>query len=152
MKKKQETIMKKRCNICNEVKPLTDFHKNPRCPLGYQYNCKKCTFSKSKPEFKRCSRCKEKKPYDSFDKHKNTTQCQECLKKKYKEYQTRIRRCNKCNEVKPLTDFHKRSKSALGRTYCCIKCHNFQLRQLYQKNKSKRINFSPIFLDNPKRF
>lgn len=34
--------MTKRCNICKQVKPLSEFYKDRSTPNGYAYRCKQC--------------------------------------------------------------------------------------------------------------
>lgn len=44
------------CKTCEEVKPLTEFHKHNRCWGGYNSICKSCRKPKSKLDYKNKSR------------------------------------------------------------------------------------------------
>lgn len=41
-------VLERKCAGCQTTKPLEDFHKNARNPLGRQYSCKACHVEKNK--------------------------------------------------------------------------------------------------------
>jgi hypothetical protein len=56
----------KRCSKCEEVKPLTEFHKNRAQPGGYQYYCKPCHIKSSRED--RNKRLEDCRRYDRSPK------------------------------------------------------------------------------------
>lgn len=73
----------KRCSVCGETKPLTEFYKNPQQKDGHTIWCKPCfrarqaMYNKHPPKIqtppgtKRCTLCKEVKPEAEFFGNKN---------------------------------------------------------------------------------
>lgn len=109
----QEEIKTKKCSICRQYKPLTEFYKSKKCKDGYRSICKDCIRERSgykkKEEvrkvidgilYKRCSRCKQWKPVEEFCKHKGSKDgfdniCKICKKEVYYEHSEEISKRNK---------------------------------------------------------
>ncbi len=49
------------------------------------------------------------------------------------------KQCSKCHQSKPIESFRKQSKSRDGLKSYCKECDNQIQRELYQKNRDKRI-------------
>lgn len=87
----------KRCFICDELKPLTEFHKASGKPDGLRNDCKICRKLKRKPNENsthiRCYKCgvlkeKNEENFTSSDKTKLKIRrcCKECNKKQQRSY------------------------------------------------------------------
>lgn len=77
---------KKKCKECGQVKPLTEFYKNPSCKLGVDNLCKVCKNKRAKMrylaqnpiEYYECTICGHIKPSTEFIK--NSRICLACFK------------------------------------------------------------------------
>jgi len=134
----------RRCNICGQEKPLTQFSKNKKGKYGRQYTCKECSREyqrqrreerKAKgvvvPQEKKCSLCGEVKPASEFyaditAANGLSSQCKECILRVLREKLGRPRfflpeghkRCKQCGEVKPFSEFRPNT----GRNAKCFAC------------------------------
>lgn len=136
--------IEKKCSICEDVKPLSDFGKNKTMKDGHRYECFECRRNKRTkikkvvPQgFKKCGKCKNIKVISEFGvcigtKTGLTSSCKSCLKEKHfiqyrKTHIIKIKeilpesqkRCCKCKEIKLKKDFHfsKQKKDEL-KSYC----------------------------------
>jgi len=89
----------KRCNVCQEIRPLSAFSKNKKCLLSVNNACRSCANPTGRGftrftleeelawpiEHRGCVICREVKPFEEFHKHDacrwgvNTT-CKDCRK------------------------------------------------------------------------
>lgn len=150
-------LPEKPCNVCNEIKPLEEFHFAKEHTDGRENRCKVCAkalqeehIKKKKetvpiPLEKECTQCKETFPLDGFyvDSQKfdgRGTKCKTCFKKNQKKDQPKIHVteycCMTCKVTKPIDDFHKLKKSKTGHQYTCKQCLCAKVRERYQKNKT----------------
>jgi hypothetical protein len=89
------------CRVCDEVKPLTEFHRSPNFKDGYRTTCRQCRavaegriFRPAEPDgFKRCRKCGELKPATTeyFSTHIQckgglNSSCRDCVSKRAKTY------------------------------------------------------------------
>jgi hypothetical protein len=126
----------KRCSICKEVKPLTEFSQHKSYTGGFNSRCKKCVNERSIPipviqlNEKRCSKCNELKPITEFPPHPRfkggfNPQCNRCLSEESSKrliVQLKEKRCSKCGEVKPVTEFPRHSGYKDGLYSLCRRC------------------------------
>jgi hypothetical protein len=134
-------LPEKPCNVCNEIKPLEEFHFAKEHTDGRENRCKVC----AKALQEECTQCKETFPLDGFyvDSQKfdgRGTKCKTCFKKNQKKDQPKIHVteycCMTCKVTKPIDDFHKLKKSKTGHQYTCKQCLCAKVRERYQKNKT----------------
>lgn len=95
----------KKCNKCNTVKDITEFHKLSSSSDGHNYTCKICVNEKNKKASKVmgiCAMCGENKNL----RYKKSTVCQKC-------YSTKITKITHSPESK----FNMGKKSAKNRGY-----------------------------------
>lgn len=84
----------KRCYICDELKPLTEFHKASDKPDGYRNDCKECRRTGRKVDVNakkmRCSTCGELKDKNENNFHpskKRKFGYRRCCKECHRKYQ-----------------------------------------------------------------
>jgi hypothetical protein len=82
--------MSKECNKCNNIKNISEFHKNKNCNDGYMNTCKLCRHNNRKSIYyditiseKKCFKCKLIKSSNEFNKDKSNktglqTYCKKC--------------------------------------------------------------------------
>ena len=118
----------KECHVCNQIKVLTEFHKNAGKDDGYRNDCKECRKLKRKkiinPERKKCSKCKTEYP--------NTNEY--FFEYKRKTNKTRFRsQCKKChqeqNSISKYKNLYNIDKNSLdekikNQEYKCAICKN----------------------------
>jgi hypothetical protein len=101
----------KRCNVCNEVKCITEFYTYTRSKTqktNYDSKCKKC---------------------HNIRRRKNTVV----------RIISDTKRCNVCNEVKCRTEFYFKNKEKTKITSRCKKCHNIRRNERIKGNTVLRI-------------
>jgi|ERR1035437_940437 hypothetical protein len=142
-------IKTRKCSVCCEIKPLTEFGKNRAMKDGHRYDCFECRRSgrvRVKVEeiipdgFKKCFCCKEVKQYNEFHsdnskKDKFASYCKMCANNKCstrrrKKYPPKIKeilpegfkRCSRCKNIKSKKEFYKNKNQPDGFGYHCKKC------------------------------
>lgn len=106
----------RQCHDCGELKPLSDFHANPRRPGGRGSYCKPCFNARAKKSYAkrvadRFGR-EVRQPVDVPDGH---------------------RFCPDCETAKPLTDFPRNRSGRAGYGSYCKPCHNARGRKSKQR-------------------
>jgi hypothetical protein len=150
-------LPEKPCTVCNEIKPLKEFHFAKEHTDGRENRCKVCAkalqeehIRKKKetvpiPSEKECTECKKTFPLDGFyvDSQKfdgRGTKCKQCFKNIQNRDKPKIDIteycCVACKVTKPIDDFHKLKKSKTGHQYTCKTCLCAKVRQRYKKNKT----------------
>jgi len=113
----------KKCTLCKEEKPFSEFHKQSKTKDGLATRCKKCTRLASKLRYKE-GRVTEKIEIITINdiEHK---------------------KCRRCREVKPLTGFPKlygEEKGIGGRKSYCSKCKRSTLASKASRKKYKKTD------------
>lgn len=143
----------KRCSICGEVKPISEFYKSKSycitCSKEFDRkkrirNTAKHTDAWYEEQLRagatvRCKKCGKIKPVSEFSRVRKTQNgyeyyCNECISpEKYKENQLKsklsllgLRKCKDCGEIKPISEF-----TANG--VRCSSCHNLLYYKGYKK-------------------
>jgi hypothetical protein len=83
IKRTYPTLSEYCCIVCNNTKPISEFNKNKRNPLGIVKECKECRSVKSKKYYNRNKEVIKKKTNDYYIQNKST------VKEKRKEYSKR---------------------------------------------------------------
>jgi len=110
----------KRCYICGETKPLTEFSRDKYQKDGYSRKCREC------------NRIYQRKKYNEAKKEK--------LKQKYgADYK---KRCGYCQQVKPAKDFHKRKSAIDGLQMYCKTCMAELQRKRAERYKKNNMSKS----------
>jgi hypothetical protein len=131
-------IMRKRCTRCDELKILTDFHKNYDGTFGRGHRCKLCV-----------RQYKQENPHVAKDSYKR---CGERNRLKHEMHGfpiAGVKRCPMCKKIKELVDFSKSFTRRDGRqSYCrdCVRGYNDDHqdakkaydKQYYLKNKEAK--------------
>lgn len=167
--------MKRRCSVCEEEKPLTDFAKRKDRKDGHSKACKECLKKRrkqlrqkyirenqkisektKKSILKRCNKCEEEKPItefckDTYRKSGLSSACRKCMskaartrllkknpnaKKSYDHSQTPdgFSYCHYCEEIKPVAEFSlDRTRGNRLIRYCCKECAKENWRKYQQK-------------------
>jgi hypothetical protein len=100
---------RKQCTLCGEVKPLSEFHRNPNATDGRHTRCAECINRLAQER-------RDKSPKQQQRKEKAAL-----LAKGQK-------RCIRCNEVKPLDAFRADQRQDDGRRNTCRQCGNAAYR------------------------
>jgi hypothetical protein len=130
--------MRKRCTRCDELKILTDFHRNYKGSDGRDHRCKLCA-----------KKYKQENPHVAKDSYKR---CGERNRLKHEMHgfpTTGVKWCSGCNKIKDLVDFNKNATKRDGRqAYCrdCVRGYNDDHqdakkaydKQYYLKNKEPK--------------
>jgi hypothetical protein len=78
-----DDIPTKTCRSCQEIKPLSDFHRNAKFRDGYQYSCKKCACAKTQAYYRENA---EKQRENAKDRRsKNNVVIREKARRHYQE-------------------------------------------------------------------
>ena len=118
-------IQTKECRTCGIEKPLTDFYKEPNCPLGVKAHCKDCLNDK---KFERLGRERIFR------------------KKRGNEYE---RECIICGVTKPLDAFSSNSECYMGKEYRCKDCEASRRRKYYKTDQYKKTRKKYIQRQDP---
>ena len=132
-----ETPTHKNCSICNERKPLSDFHRRPSARLGVRPECRSCR-GRGAPEGKRgCIGCKSVLDLCDFDQRGDGSVSRYCLR--CRPASRRIlhpkipldaqcaageKQCQACLQVKPLAEYYVAHSAKDGRWGRCIVCES----------------------------
>lgn len=96
----------RRCRVCDEVKPLAEFHRSPSFKDGYRTTCRQCRaeaegriYRPPEPDgYKRCRKCGEQKlaTIENFSVHTEckgglNSACRDCTSKRSKTYREKNR-------------------------------------------------------------
>lgn len=145
----------KKCLICTEDKPLSDFSNDKRWSHGKSQRCKPCNAmhlklihmrnaEKEKPEKhdKRCSCCKEVKKTTEFWKSKSTfdgycNQCKACATALVKKREARNR---DENSKRPIEELRER----LGKTQACSCCGEAKNLEEFSRNSRRKSGINAI--------
>ena len=150
----------KPCNMCNIVKPLTEFNSAREHRDGRENVCTICRRARQeeillekKKEIEEkgieeitCNICKETMQFDKFYKDKNSPtghmrRCKECHKYRLKKLEKKDKimvdekECSICKVTKPVEDFHKRISSRDGYNIYCKECACKKCRESAKKKK-----------------
>lgn len=146
------TITTKLCNICNNIKNISEFSKGH---ININDTCVECFIQKKKalvPTIfkKTCSSCKVEKENIYFTKHVKAKdgfceKCYECAnkvrhsaeenKKRDERYlREQIKQCSTCKEEKPFTDFTPDINCKFGLKSKCKPCSQ-TVKRTYSNNK-----------------
>jgi hypothetical protein len=149
-------LAEKPCTVCNETKPLEEFHFAKEHTDGRQNRCKVCATKaqeehiKNKretepvPQEKECTQCHEVFPLTNFyvDAQKfdgRGTKCKDCFKEIQKKDKPKIDVteycCTACKVTKPLDEFHKFSRSKTGHHFKCKECVLAEAKEIYHRKK-----------------
>ncbi len=149
-------LAEKPCTVCNETKPLEEFHFAKEHTDGRQNRCKVCATKaqeehiKNKretepvPQEKECTQCHEVFPLTNFyvDAQKfdgRGTKCKDCFKEIQKKDKPKIDVteycCTACKVTKPLDEFHKFSRSKTGHHFKCKTCALSEAKEIYHRKK-----------------
>jgi hypothetical protein len=136
----------KECNVCHQLKPLSEFFKAKNNKDKLMYLCKECLAKRLKKyrskwteertqrmvilSKKKCHRCHKIKPITEFQKAKYNKDgfshlCRECSSRKYREYS------------KIWMDAKSQRKD-LPSEKKCLKCHRILQLSYFYKNKSSK--------------
>lgn len=120
----------KTCKICNETKPLTEFHKDKSKADGLNFYCKPCHIAKQKEYMKR-------PPKGLIPRQWN------------KDGKT----CSRCKEIKPVTEFHKSTNYYDGLDKRCKQC-SYELHNDWRRNNLGKVAASQRakYAKDPDRF
>lgn len=151
----------KQCTKCNQIKSLSEFHKNKSYKDGHQSWCKECykeyskqNYTRKTPEkpncpdsYKYCSNCGKIKPLFEFNKNKSRKDgcgccCKECSNLYYKENKQKVREQAKKNHC---IDCGKKIDNRSKRCLSCASKYmwsNKKFREKRLKNMIKGCNFS----------
>jgi hypothetical protein len=153
------TITNKLCNICNNIKNISEFEKGM---VNIQDFCKQCFINKktalvSEVFKKTCTSCKIEKDNIYFNKHIKGKDgyCEKCYKcmnivrhateenKKRDErfLKDQVKQCSTCKEEKAFTEFTQDVNCKFGLKSKCKPCSQ-TIKREYSNNKKKT---SPIF-------
>ena len=153
----------KQCKTCDQVKPIAEFRRDPRCADGYRYSCEACIeqahYSRyykrgeQGEQLKRCETCGELKSVNEFPKDSKQMggyrhSCKTCHKRKaesrakktqadyrqYYEQDKHLKRCSTCGELKPVSEFYRHHEKPDGYEYSCKVC-----RKVTAKARSEEI-------------
>jgi hypothetical protein len=149
-------LPEKPCTVCNETKPLEEFHFAKEHTDGRENRCKVCATRlqeehiKNKretepvPQEKECTQCYEVFPLTNFfvDAQKfdgRGTKCKDCFKEIQKKDKPKIDVteycCRTCKVTKPLDEFHKFSRSKTGHHFKCKTCALSEAKEIYHRKK-----------------
>lgn len=150
----------KRCNICKEIKPLTEFYRNRTVRDGYHGACKICHRISSREVIQRnisklesqntkeCIRCKQNKLLIDFPKdngyYRNV--CKECKNQERRERvpgEIKIlneKRCPACRIVKSIQEFNLNPQRRDGHATYCRDCENLRKRVKGTTQKRREIS------------
>jgi hypothetical protein len=149
-------LPEKPCTVCNETKPLEEFHFAKEHTDGRENRCKVCVTRlqeehiKNKretepvPQEKECTQCHEVFPLTNFyvDAQKfdgRGTKCKDCFKEIQKKDKPKIDVteycCTACKVTKPLDEFHKFSRSKTGHHFKCKTCALSEAKEIYHRKK-----------------
>lgn len=138
----------KKCPLCNEIKPISDFHKDRTKPDGIKYRCKVCAvnlavdYGRKNPEKKR-EACRKRRA-----KRKDV---KECYTKEDEKYTRKLfkNKCANCGATEnlcidhhyPLCEGHAltRMNAVLLCTHCNCSKNNKDPQEFYDKPTLKFI-------------
>ena len=149
-------LPEKPCTVCNETKPLEEFHYAKEHTDGRENRCKVCATrlqeehiknkreTEAIPQEKECTQCHEVFPLTNYyvDAQKfdgRGTKCKECFKEIQKKDKPKIDVteycCRTCKVTKPLDEFHKFSRSKTGHHFKCKECKLSESKEIYHRKK-----------------
>lgn len=111
-------MKRKNCNTCGKLKPISEFYKRPRLKSGYDAECKKCTFEKSRKVKERIRSLNESKTLEDY------------FEESYKGLPKGTRKCRECSEVKTILEFTRIDTYSNGFFTKCYECENSYRRDL----------------------
>ena len=129
--------MSKKCNKCEEVKALTDFHKQTNAKDGHVYMCKVCVSAKGRAWVKANPEKQAARRKSWYKANiKRLVANSEAWLKANPDY---CKACTKCGEVKALDKFCKNKMALDGHQYICKVCNIANSKTYYQANTEKEI-------------
>lgn len=145
-------LREKKCNVCHQVKPLSEFVKEKDFKDGYRPLCKDCKNKRLKeytkkwaeersnttyfPKEKQCKDCLEVKPIDEFTKDKyqkdgKSHVCKECKAKRQKK----------------MIERWKKERTTLPEDKECIKCHRILPSSQFTNNINSKDGLDSLCKD-----
>jgi len=131
--------VEKRCRVCNQSKPLSEFIKDKAYKDGYRTECKNV---KSISEF-----CKDRYYKDGYHHI-----CKSCQSKRQKEMKTRWEKerkqqskkiesktCIKCNKILPISQFTRSVNIKDGFDSICKTCQTQRKKEYKKRWKKQRL-------------
>ncbi len=144
-------ITEKRCSVCKEIKPISEFSRHKRHHDGYATICKKCTglskrqnYAQRKtiefdyPEYKTCRVCEKTLPSSEFARNPLYRdgleyKCTDCIVKEHRDRAfKRIlannyvipddKKCIHCGVVKPVNFFYSDKHKPDKHRDVCVEC------------------------------
>ena len=113
-------LISKECNICHEIKPVSEFSKSKTAIDGLQLKCKECS-----------------KKYRQENKNRIKGE-KNIIQRIYDEEGNLIsKECSRCHEIKPVNEFNKCKSKADGFQITCKECLKKYKQGYYQENKDK---------------
>jgi hypothetical protein len=111
----------KTCSKCEEVKPVSSFHKKKAAPDGRRYQCKECV---------RAYRRKRRRRNGLSERHREK-------QKRKRDIKNGVLTCIDCGKVKSLECYAKDSSRKHGRKYRCKQCRNKARRERAAKQDNE---------------
>lgn len=151
------------CTLCNEEKPLDEFHRNSKSTDGRVPACKACDWKRRPhsprpvdpaPEgYKTCSACREVKPLGEFYRDKRgargvSAACKTCRlaasdarrrergipeRQRYADLPG-IKTCRRCKRPKPVAEFSVEHRNRDGLRSWCDDCSNERTLEWHRAN------------------
>jgi len=159
--------VEKRCRVCNQSKPLSEFIRDKAYKDGYRTECKQCKnermnryleswkSSRTKPPVeKRCKQCKNVKSISEFCKDRYYKDgyhhiCKSCQSKRRKEMITRWEKqksrepesktCTKCCRTLQISQFTRSVNSKDGFDSICKTCQTQRKKEYKKRWKKERL-------------
>lgn len=123
-------VSQKHCHTCNQVKPLSDFHKNAAREDGVCHECKECAKQRAKNWRD-----------NNLEKARATTRrCQQQRKARGIRYvapEDGEKHCNLCDQTKHVSAFNKNVTMPDGLRYCCRDCEKAKGIQWRTQNRER---------------
>ncbi|MDK0569621.1 HNH endonuclease signature motif containing protein [Clostridium perfringens] len=128
----QENELMKRCNVCGEIKKISEFEKNKSCKYGHVGTCKVCRFDRRKKFNKVCETCKKEFRTINIKTKFCSVQCKpQCQNKKI------IVKCSTCGKEKKVNMFRFKNNKDF---YCSEKCKNMGYSKKYSGKNSHKYS------------
>lgn len=144
-----EPGIKKQCNTCEKVFPISNFYYSPSKKL-YDGKCRACLTSyklaartrlKENPTYniKECDTCHEVKKLMYYFKTENNTTCKVCYNKQHDPLNP-CKQCNRCLQIKALDNFTTDNNAVDGKTTICKACKDTTERTHVNDNSRATCN------------
>ena len=123
-------VIYQECNCCNEIKHISQFHKNKINPNGYDRRCKECNLNNKK----------------EYRKRKAELATKELRTKTIFNFPVIYKPCIECKEIKHIDRFRKHigcKSGYLGKCIACVNKIRREKRELTPKDEmspADRIN------------